>query len=568
METNKKYFNRLAGGAVLLAGAMAFAACSSDEDFADAVNPGAGATGETVKTQFSINVPAGNSANKRLAQDIVQGQNDPVFRGMDEIHMYAFSADPSIATTTTTPAEVYNDMGSILDNELQVGTNAKVYYDMEIPTGVTHFLFYGEADRVNGTTDADNGVLEPTLLDATTDAVSKIRFALKSINTAGNSTATTALLQALNDVAKVAGWSTSTELRDWYVAFTDLKAGSAASIKAALENLKTSIEDASVTIETELKNNILSAIGTAEASIASYTYPRDLGLPDGAAQVTWNDRTPAFEYVTDKKEIGDITFTELTEYVYPASLYYWTNSTIRVSNDTESNNYTTDWGTCLDLYLDGTSVAATTRSVALVNPINYAVGRFDVKAKFANATVKDNVANDVTVMESGGFKLVGLLVGGQKAVQYDFTPISTESEVTIYDQSIGTDVKVTNSDMSKALHTLALETGENSEKYFALELENNTGKSFVGHDGTVPAGGRFYLVGKLTPEPTPESSAGGVTQQTKVFIQDYITTANVTINSLAHAYNCIPDLSTPQLELGLSVDLDWEEGLEYDVVID
>ena len=567
METNKKYFNRLAGGAMLLAGAMAFAACSSDEDFADAVNPGAGATGETVKTQFSINVPAGNSANKRLAQDIVQGQTTPVFRGMDNIHMYAYS-NVSDFSATASPMQVYNEMGSILNNELQAGTNAKVYYDMEIPVGVNYFLFYGEADRVNGSTDIENGVLKPTLMMAATGKAEDISFALQSINTTGNTSATTALLKALNDVAGVTGWSASDELEKWYVAFTDLKAGSASSIRAALESLKEGIEGATVANDTKLQTDLENAITTALASIASYTYPRDLFLPDGAAQVAWDDNESRFVYVTSQKEIGDITFTELSEYVYPASLYYWTASTIKVSNDTESDKYTTDWSTCLNLYTDGNAVAATTRSVALENPINYAVGRFDVKAKFAAETVKDNVAEDVTVTASNGFKVVGLLVGGQKPVQYNFAPKADGDEVTIYDQSVGTDVKVSNSDMQNALHTLVLETEENTEKYFALELENNTGVAFAGHDGTVPAGGRFYLVGKLTPEPTPETPGAGVTQQTKVFIQDYVTTANVTISSLAHAYNCIPDLRTPKLELGLSVDLQWQQGLTYDVTID
>ena len=552
---------------MLLAGAMAFAACSSDEDFADAVNPGAGATGETVKTQFSINVPAGNSANKRLAQDIVQGQTSPVFRGMDNIHIYAYSGVTDVSATAN-PAAVYNEMGSILDNELQAGTNAKVYYDMEIPTGVNYFLFYGEADRINGSADVENGVLVPTFMTATTGKAEDMGFALKSRNTTGNTTATTALRKALNDVAGVDGWSNSTELGRWYVAFTDLKAGSASSIKAALESLQNGIEQAEVTTDTELKTNLGNAITTSLTSIASYTYPRDLGLPDGAAQIAWDDDASEFVYVTDQKEIGDITFTELSEYVYPASLYYWTASTIKVSNDTESDKYTTNWSTCLDLYTDGAAVVATTRSVALVEPINYAVGRFDVKAKFASETVKDNVAEDVTVTASNGFKVVGLLVGGQKPVQYNFTPKTDGDEVTIYDQSVGTDVKVSNSDMQNALHTLVLETEEETEKYFALELENNTGAAFVGHDGTVPAGGRFYLVGKLTPEPTPGTAGAGVTQQTKVFIQDYVTTANVTISSLAHAYNCIPDLTTPKLELGLSVDLEWEQGLTYDVTID
>lgn len=72
------------------------------------------------------------------------------------------------------------------------------------------------------------------------------------------------------------------------------------------------------------------------------------------------------------------------------------------------------------------------------------------------------------------------------------------------------------------------------------------------------------MVGKLEPSTDPTYAD----MNNKVFKQDYITTAKVTINSLAHAYNCIPDLKNPKLELGLSVDLEWQEGLVDEVTIE
>jgi hypothetical protein len=52
----------------------------------------------------------------------------------------------------------------------------------------------------------------------------------------------------------------------------------------------------------------------------------------------------------------------------------------------------------------------------------------------------------------------------------------------------------------------------------------------------------------------------------QVFKQDYITTAKLTIgaNSLKKAYNVVPDLRSPKLELGLSVDLTWEKGITFE----
>ena len=51
-------------------------------------------------------------------------------------------------------------------------------------------------------------------------------------------------------------------------------------------------------------------------------------------------------------------------------------------------------------------------------------------------------------------------------------------------------------------------------------------------------------------------------------MSDYKTTMNLTITSLKNAYNTIPDLRSTKLQLGLSVDLDWQTGIQYDVNIE
>jgi hypothetical protein len=50
-----------------------------------------------------------------------------------------------------------------------------------------------------------------------------------------------------------------------------------------------------------------------------------------------------------------------------------------------------------------------------------------------------------------------------------------------------------------------------------------------------------------------------------VFKQDYTTTAKVAIKDLKHAYSTIPDLKSPSLEIGLSIDLTWQNGHEYEL---
>ena len=128
-------------------------------------------------------------------------------------------------------------------------------------------------------------------------------------------------------------------------------------------------------------------------------------------------------------------------------------------------------------------------------------------------------------------------------------------------------------------YTLALETAANTSVYVAVELIND-GADFQGADGVVPHGCKFYLVAELDPTEDNTTVGSKVTNSSytghKVFKQDFKTFANFTIvagssgstgntKGLAAAYNTIPDLRTPQLELGLSVDLTWQPGVQFDL---
>lgn len=549
MMRNSKHF--ALGAATLLLSTAGFTACSSEDTFTG------GYSGESVKTQFAINIPVANSVNGRLSQDIVQGQNQPVFRGMDNIKLIPFTQQPGEGLTG-------NDvigLGAILNDELAEGTNAKVYYDVEIGQGVSHFLFYGEA---KGSGDAKtNGALDANV----TNVVNDITFKLKPISESAASDAQIATLtNALTSVATANGggveWKNSTsDLKNFYNSLIRLKAGSANSIKLALQDLKAGIETATATGETDLKSAIQTAINRAVASIENCDYPRNCSLPDGAVQVAWNSGENKFEAV-NATNVGSLSYTSLNKFVYPSSLYYTVNTNIKTSDTPLASQYTGSWDYCINtLYQNGgDAVGKYTSSVALVKPIQYAVARLDVSARFNAETVKDNLQEDVTVSAEKGITLDGILVGGQKNLKWDFATAVDGTEYTIYDASI-TSTKLGSTNTGTIIaQSLALQSGTGTTVNFALELTNNTGAAFTGVDGIVPNGGRFYLVGKLVPE------AG--TADNLVFKQDYTTTAKVNITSLAHAYNCIPDLKNPKLELGLSVDLNWQAGLSQDVTIE
>lgn len=545
----KQYGNFKLG--VLLLASAGLASCSSDDTFSGSK----GQSGEPVKTQFAISVPAGKAG--RLAQNIVQGQNPAVFRGMDNIRLIPFTTPPAAGGTGQTPIA----LGSILDNELEAGTNAKVYYEVQINEGVSHFLFYGEAYSAN-----DDAKTNGALTANVEQAINNISFSLKPISTdAENDDETTTLAAALTSVAQAKDassntWASSTsDLKPFYDAFTSLKAGSANSIKLALNELKTGITGATATSEGDLKTAISNAIDAALTSITDCTYPQNVGLPDGAAQLKFEGG--AFSYI-NSENIGNLSYTSMDRFVYPASLYYMANTDIKTADTRLSDQYSTNWETCLGLYNPGgTSVTATTQSVALVKPVKYAVGRFDVAAKFSASSINDNVGESIAVTAGDSITLDGILIGGQKNADWQFAPLASSEEYTIYDASV-TSTKLGTADIADSImaQSLALPTKAGDNVNFALELTNNTGKAFTGIDGIVPAGAKFYLVGQLVPQ---EDKADN-----KVFAQAYNTKANVTITSLAHAYNCIPDLKNPKLELGLSVNLEWTEGLVQDITID
>lgn len=539
----KQYGNFKLG--VLLLASAGLASCSSDDTFSGE-GPQAG---DPVKTQFAISVPVGKSG--RLSQDIVQGQSPTQFRGMDNIQLIPFTTAPAAGGTGQTPIA----LGSIHDNELAAGTNAKVYYEVQINPGVSHFLFYGEAYSAN-----DDAKTNGALTANVEQAINNISFSLKPISTdAENDAEATTLLAALNLVAQssiepVGSWANDVDLKPYYDAFTSLKAGSANSIRLALTELRSAVG-----IDTPLKQTISDNIEQALDDIKDCTYPQNVGLPDGAAQLKFEGG--AFSYI-NSENIGNLSYTSMDRFVYPASLYYMANTDIKTADTRLSDRYSTNWETCLGLYNpDGTSVTATTQSVALVQPVKYAVGRFDVAAKFSASSINDNVGESIAVTAEDGITLDGILIGGQKNADWQFAPLASSEEYTIYDASV-TSTKLGTADIASKImaQSLALSTTAGTNVNFALELTNNTGNAFTGVDGIVPDGAKFYLVGLLVPQ------AGKA--DNKVFAQAYNTKANVTISSLAHAYNCIPDLKNPKLELGLSVNLEWTEGLVQDITID
>lgn len=290
-------------------------------------------------------------------------------------------------------------------------------------------------------------------------------------------------------------------------------------------------------------------------------YPEQYGLPSGAAVVRW---TPNGYVVPMENGLDGIA--PISYYCYPPSLYYFSNSTIRTSND-ESEvvpfyNSSYSWEEIKEAYKDGSAVSSGTMAVLLENRLQYAVSMLSATVRAATEYLQDNDGREDTRVHATGenLKLTGVIIGRQYPLGFDFTPkyvSDTDSkQFYLYDNQVPDGIYLHYPEENETLEefrTLVLETPErtdqwNTEVYFALEFLNNT-DSFQGAEGRILHGHKFYLVGKLG---FPEG-----TKYTKVFMKDCITVAPCVIKTLKNAHNAVPDLGIPQLTLGVELESSW-----------
>lgn len=316
-------------------------------------------------------------------------------------------------------------------------------------------------------------------------------------------------------------------------------------------------------------------------------------------------------------DISSSSPLNLNKYTYPSELLYFDNSLLRVcDSDKESSQYPNgynnwDTGGTSSLWSDWKvgAVKSTTRSVAVKNNINYGVAMLETNVELKEGVTsfadrRDDATVTFTAAEVKEFKLTGVLIGGQyKQLGWNYladTEAESNDNYVIYDNAINGGGIPTNGEGNKPNYTLvfdnyAASSSENPQEEqqnvkVALEFENSDDKDIYGiGGGIIPKGCKFYLVGELKIKDTsttpmsyntlsdsswpeyyaipPYSAEGTSSKITRVFIQDYLTKATFTIgaNSLKNAYTTVPDLRASQTSLGLSVDLNWRPGLNFNV---
>ena len=604
-------------GSVALSGIVAFSACSSENDMGAEVNPTF--DGKTVKTQFALNVPYGNTGTRMSAEATQQSSN---FRGISNMKLLSLTATPAAGTIPTSLI----DLSTASESDGNAGRY--IYSDVAIPVGTKNFIFYGKAtDTETATTTPDklfeNGYLSNNLTGATVANLDNINFGLEKINRSldlTNATAETAesygkVLKALQDVtetevtegATTIKWNdittpaTDTKLdqaKNLWNAFKTLKAGSANSVRITLEHLKTT---AGVTALAEgeaptangdgLLKTLVKNIDAALTTLGTdNTFPADLNLPDGAVGVKYDGTSKKWSFnssVTMKD--NSINYANIT---YPASLDYFVSTPAKARDVASTGLNDAIWPTKENWTKDEASiwtdwdneVKRTSRTIALEKAIQYGVANLRLTINAAANTLEDNAkdkggraSNQNVFVTDNKLVMTGVLIGGQPTqVEWNYEPkTGTTFDLTIYDkkmngatapaEGINVPVKPT---ASTPNYTLVLDNNNATTKaiYVAVELLNKTGIDFYGADGMIPAGGKFYLIGKLDPE-AATGVTGATTTVDRVFLKDYTTKANLTIKDLKNAYNVIPDLRSTAISVGLAVNLEWQTGITFDVEI-
>lgn len=266
-------------------------------------------------------------------------------------------------------------------------------------------------------------------------------------------------------------------------------------------------------------------------------------------------------------------------------------------------------------------VQSSTRGVAIRDEIKYGTALLETSVAWSteasttglldNRLAMTGEENRTITIDQAHFELRGILIGGVHP-RYDWQflpraltveeaaqklPDNTTSKFGVFDGVIYDDT-ITAGSIPTATpnYTLVFDSydygSSQHDVYVALEFVNN-GEAFWGRDNLIPSGGVFYLGAKLTAAPKKleqghesedqvinwptnhevppiyESgeNAGQSKQIPRVFIQGFSTKATFRIGreSLKYAYYTVPNLESSQMSFGLSVDLKWEDGYEYDM---
>lgn len=517
---------------------------------------------------YDLLLSVGSQNGMRMANDVVQTDPD-AFRGLQGVLVIPFKTSENIDITTDDEPLVGSSSGT--QNNKVSGRNYYYIENCPLSRGTNHVLAYGQAAILSGKTAPSlNGKLETSLVNRIKP--SDITFSLTSIR--DNYDAPEGALALASYLTEIANteittdkkWRTTTnELKDLYLDFihadpeeSGILPGSAAhvsayvaALRAKLVTLKTHFDGIPDEEGSAMCTAIMAKIDDATLNAClSNGYPSgagSIGLPDGAAVLRWT--ADGFSVRTETTTLDNIN--GIIRYTYPAELWYYVNSAIYTSiqDVTKSTYESQPWNDLLALYYQGSrSINADTKSVAIEKPLQYGVGRLQMKLETITGELRDSKDQVVNYVSADKLPMTAVIIGGQHTVGFDFKPMGEQSDLDarfIYDAEVGT---------TGTVNTLVLQSYNNEKVPIILEFENKTEDSFTGKDGIVYPNTKFYLIGEINPT---DGEGGDEKSANRVFTQDYTTVVTTKVNSLANAYSCLPDLLQPRLEIGVQVQTKW-----------
>ena len=572
----------------MLLGTALFTACSDDDKFGgeDMVQT----VDARFTFALPQRIVGAQATPTRMSADVVQLEGTSAsFRGLDDIHLLHFDAAPGPQSQSRGEiAYLSGTKGRLI--ELATDNDYSVACHVKVPVGTTHFAFYAHAvDGSDSPEDRFRyGAIDANGFTAGANTAN-ISFSPVSICTSeadqGGSAAGQALVSLLNTLMNTTGpepapddrLSTAADerLREVYRGLRELKTLSSESVERVLGNvyqLVTIIPDEypGQQLGNALAAVIADACTTTPAAGSNAIklqdryqgFPADLYLPQGAARIVWDDA--AKQYVTPEAQVygKGLDIASMSDYVFPANLQYLALSSLVASDSlalpgnelaqqgttgepgqsgdsgqsgqsgdsgNSGNSGSTTYANWQELireaYADGyTKVKETTQSVAMVDQVQYAVGRLDARVTIEDRTLYDAYGKAIDC--SKGFTLKGILIGGQRAVGYDFEPLPDSREYVLYDTDIyGGPQKVAYGTWTKWNHTLGLATLADNNELISLELVND-GPDFQGADGRIASGATFYLVANMNPVTGQNYKKGSID---RIFQRDYVTKVNLQV---------------------------------------
>lgn len=518
------------------------------------------------------NVLPGQNVSTKMSSEVTQA--DGTFRGIDHLYVVPFNTE-SEHVEPQDPRLGGRNVGlssaGISKTGLVANNNSHLFGSAIVPNGMNTVLVYGKAPDMGADASKEDkhtyGVLNPEGLDDPSSS-DDIFFRLEPVLASGGTDELTqmteiadGLLDKLNVVMSLLGNSAFDSIKGIYDSANHINQILSCSY-STFDQIRIEIQTALVRIpyestalldEIRLISKALSVFSES-LSAAGTSFPMSYGIPEGTLGFWWNGK----EFI---RLIGgvNIRLVDPSTYCYPPSLWYYANSPVQTSNDekirTQYKETNYNWEDILIHYTDGGTVNSFTQSVAVSQPLQYGVGLLELSL----STPGEEAASLIN-----GCPLTGIIIGDQRDVDFRFMP-SSGSGRYIYDIVSGGGLRIGTT--GDSVQTLVLQTVDNAPVHFALEFRNNTGYTRHCQQGDILPWCRFYLAGVLDPASEDVSQPSGETLKS-IFSSDRKTKVSVKVDGLRSAYTTVPDLHSPQLEIGLVTEMKWTQLTPQSLVLD